>query len=935
MACYTIPEVKSRELSRGPFSPPIIPELEKFVPLKTVAEDMDDDFLDELSKEVVDVFATSEVESPTNERRPSTWSAGSGYSVGSDMTRASSAEDLSEEIATELFELCLSVCMATGPLALQLLQAITEGERAVLRNIISLSKIIGLTKWKDSKLNLVVPLSEAVKVFLQDEDDECSVANKATTGSHSSEKPGFRRSGSGVSNDSGAKKRAKFRRSGSNCSQNSCGSFSDLLRVQTAKSNGETSRPMFLDVLLGLVAGEKEADFGDLADGIDLRQRFGQGRSSSNLSKHEVVSEAGLSYHSVDNALIAGPSKPTTFTALGGQFCLGIKTQCLKTQAAMQKRVLTQQKQILNSVTTKLILAERMNVVGQKVMKEQREALTSFRKVASRAKMQIETKLTVWIVEPDVGLRSDLAQLCAALGYRCHAFTSLAQAQESVACQQFEHKSPNDRSDRRMRTIFSTQSMSADMASISSVGSADSTASANELQSSDLLLEGKPGYEFDDWRSQSLMVQQETEDVHIPKDPDGGLQLVMVSPSCLQEFPVQWAHVRPAVMLTSQPEEIDDIFSCLDVAGSNLAFARVQLALQGISEWLIHPISMQAMAEAVKQVFRSHIYEEYLNCSRLGNGGGGMVSAVIRTSDGKGFAMKEISTKNRKKSREAAHEFQVLQELRWPSVLFAVDTWFDSTSKLRHLVMPLLPDGSLEAKLKSRLASSTPDSKKDEPSPITDDAVIQQMESWFIQTLHGLAYIHHRGLIHRDIKPANLALYGQEKGLMIVDFGSCLVMDGEGPFPVRRSIAGGITSPAYSPPEAYALQQCSASSDMWATGACFYEMVTGLTLIPAASASDALGDAVLALDFSKSQQRSIFETCSGKLPLLAKAVPATLHKDHTQRPWATQLICSRTHLHTLKRVLVSLGTFKDAEDASHHFECFMQIADIAAKSMAK
>jgi serine/threonine-protein kinase len=100
-----------------------------------------------------------------------------------------------------------------------------------------------------------------------------------------------------------------------------------------------------------------------------------------------------------------------------------------------------------------------------------------------------------------------------------------------------------------------------------------------------------------------------------------------------------------------------------------------------------------------------------------------------------------------------------------------------------------------------------------------DDAV-----DIMIQSLNGLAAIHHAGAIHRDIKPANVMQTSDPVRSVIMDFG--LVRDVKVEDDVR-SLAG---TPAYIAPElveGIPGADKSKLTDIYSIGTTFYEMLTG------------------------------------------------------------------------------------------------------------
>ena len=99
------------------------------------------------------------------------------------------------------------------------------------------------------------------------------------------------------------------------------------------------------------------------------------------------------------------------------------------------------------------------------------------------------------------------------------------------------------------------------------------------------------------------------------------------------------------------------------------------------------------------------------------------------------------------------------------------------------------------------------------------------------QVCAGLAYAHDRGIVHRDIKPANLFLLGDER-VKILDFGLACARGEEADDP-----AG---TPNYMPPEQIRMEPVDQRSDIYALGLSAYEIFTGRTPFPGASAGEVI-----------------------------------------------------------------------------------------------
>src|SRR6266567_3159672 len=92
------------------------------------------------------------------------------------------------------------------------------------------------------------------------------------------------------------------------------------------------------------------------------------------------------------------------------------------------------------------------------------------------------------------------------------------------------------------------------------------------------------------------------------------------------------------------------------------------------------------------------------------------------------------------------------------------------------------------------------------------------------QICDALAYCHEHGVFHRDIKPENIMLL-EDGNVKIIDFGVALL---EGARRVTwRGLSGTVGTPDYMAPEQLRGERGTASSDIYAVGAVFYELLCG------------------------------------------------------------------------------------------------------------
>lgn len=99
--------------------------------------------------------------------------------------------------------------------------------------------------------------------------------------------------------------------------------------------------------------------------------------------------------------------------------------------------------------------------------------------------------------------------------------------------------------------------------------------------------------------------------------------------------------------------------------------------------------------------------------------------------------------------------------------------------------------------------------------------------SLLTQAARALAWLHQQGWVHRDVKPANLLLRS-DGSLALADFG-CAARRGEAGAVAERVVVG---TPRYAAPEQSQGAPAAPTEDVYALGACLYEMLCGRSPYP-------------------------------------------------------------------------------------------------------
>ncbi len=102
-----------------------------------------------------------------------------------------------------------------------------------------------------------------------------------------------------------------------------------------------------------------------------------------------------------------------------------------------------------------------------------------------------------------------------------------------------------------------------------------------------------------------------------------------------------------------------------------------------------------------------------------------------------------------------------------------------------------------------------------------------EVDRLFRGIAEGVAAIHAAGIVHRDLKPANVMLSGRARQPRVADFGLVKLLDSLDD-PVRTRAGTVMGTPCYMAPEQAAdSASVGPAADVWALGACLYELLSG------------------------------------------------------------------------------------------------------------
>lgn len=201
----------------------------------------------------------------------------------------------------------------------------------------------------------------------------------------------------------------------------------------------------------------------------------------------------------------------------------------------------------------------------------------------------------------------------------------------------------------------------------------------------------------------------------------------------------------------------------------------------------------------------SKILNNYNIIKILGRGSYGLVELIEHKESKEKFALKTINFNNKENTSQLLNEINIMKQLNSKYLVKIFD--YEIMDDTIQIIMEWAPNGDLEQLLKKI---------KEDNKTLPDDVV----EKIIYQTACGIKDLHDYKIIHRDVKPSNILVFDNHN-VKFADFGVSKPLFNESPNAYTQ-----IGTPYYMSPEILHGHPYSYSTDYWALGCVYYQLVT-------------------------------------------------------------------------------------------------------------